>query len=118
MASMHSNNALERAVKHRGPRLAASGRGTAASGRPLNKSLDSIAMSTPEIEAERKNDGFRIFLVLFGAYLLIGAGFTAYERRWFIGFPPQLDIAYILLGGSAIGTYVEAAIACVLGLLC
>ena len=59
----------------------------------------------------------RILLVLFGFYLLVGAAYTFATGRWFIGFPPQLDIAYLFTGSSTVGAYIEAAIACVLGLI-
>jgi len=75
-------------------------------------------MSVPETETERKGDGTPTLLFFLGAYLLIGAGFTAYVGKWFAGFPVQLDLAYILFGASTIGAYVEAAIAGVLGALC
>ena len=58
----------------------------------------------------------RALFVAFGLYLLVGAGFTAYTGKWFVGFPPQLDLAFLVFGEGALGAYVEAAIAGVLGL--
>jgi hypothetical protein len=72
-------------------------------------------MSTEEIERERKRDSSRVFLLVFGAYLLIGAGVMIHTGEWFIGFPPLFDLAYFLLGRSVVGVYVEAAIALLFG---
>src|SRR5258706_6847963 len=83
--------------------------------RPFNGIVRSHLMSIEEIERERKRDNSRVFLFFFGVYLLIGAGVMIHTGEWFIGFPPLLDLAYILLGHSVVGVYVEAAIASLCG---
>lgn len=76
-------------------------------------------MNAEENSVERKEkDAYsKIFFVLFGVYLLIGAGFTAYQGKWFGGFPPQFDFAYFIFGASTTGAYVSAAIAALIGAL-
>jgi hypothetical protein len=92
----------------------------AASGVVVGRSTRSLActvMSTPERDEKPKrlSDGDRTFFFVFGIYLVVGAAYTFATGRWFIGFPPQLDIAYLLGGSSSVAAYVEAAIAAVLG---
>jgi hypothetical protein len=60
----------------------------------------------------------RLAVTLFGIYLIVGAVFTGYTGKWFAGFPIQLDFARFLFGGGILGTYIEAALAAVLGLGC
>lgn len=74
-------------------------------------------MSTDSEKKREFGGGARLLCFLFGIYLLFGAALTAYNGKLFIGFPPQLDIASFLFGGSTIGAYIEAAVAAVLGLL-
>lgn len=73
---------------------------------------------TEHADSSRKEKMSSAGLFFFGIYLLIGSGFTIYNGKWFAGFPPQLDIAYILFGSSAIGAYIEATLAGILGFLC
>ena len=74
-------------------------------------------MSSPDTKSGEMSDGARVFCFFFGIYLVIGAGFTVHEGKWFIGFPPQLDLAYFLFGASTVGAYVEATLAGFLGVI-
>jgi hypothetical protein len=80
-------------------------------------SLDRIPMPAVDSTATRRLRNTRLAIFAIGAYLLVGAGVTAYTGQWFIGFPPQLDIAYAVVGGSRTGAYIEAALAAALGIL-
>jgi hypothetical protein len=61
---------------------------------------------------------FRVGVALSGVagiYLLFGAWYTAHTGKWFVGFPPQLDAIGFIFGGGAVGAYVEAGVAGILG---
>lgn len=94
-----------------------------ATGREIEKArlrstpTESETPITPQKTGEM-GEGTRIFFFFFGIYLLIGAGLTARDGKWFIGFPPQLDLAYFLFGSSTVGAYIEAALAAVIGVFC
>jgi len=63
---------------------------------------------------------WRIFFLLFGLYLIIGAAFTFFEKKWPIFMPPQLDVIGALFtqfGGSA-GIYAGAVLVLICGLVC
>ncbi|PND36790.1 hypothetical protein C1O66_04055 [Paucibacter aquatile] len=73
-------------------------------------------MSTRDAKKGELGAGGRALFFLFGAYLLFGAALTAHDGKLFAGFPPQLDIAFVLFGESKMGAYVEALLAALLGL--
>ena len=90
--------------------------GRPAIARPIDIDGKQTVSEVSNRTEEPMSDGSRMFCMLFGLYLVIGAAFMAYRGSWFIGFPPQLDLAYFLLGKSIAGVYVEAGLAAVLGI--
>lgn len=81
---------------------------------------ETIAVDSKDLTVQEETSGLsggsRVFCVLFGLYLLVGAGFTVRDGKWFAGFPPQLDFAYFIFGGTIYGAYIEAFLAAVIGL--
>jgi hypothetical protein len=69
-------------------------------------------------ETRALQGGGRLALTLAGLYFLVGAAFTGFTGKWFAGFPPQLDVAQLIFGNNSVGTYVEGALAGLLGIGC
>jgi hypothetical protein len=55
-----------------------------------------------------------LWFIIAGLYLIGGGSYSFYTKKWFPGFPIQLDVFSIL--GYPVGIYVEGCVAFIIGI--